>query len=231
MVNIIVEKFRAWFLGISAVLAIALFVYVLMNFPAITKRVFGVRNEGFSSDVVKASTISGVDGGMIWGETGFEDIFIDANTRKIYQNYFGKYQNSFLVIPAIQVEAPIVMSDSSDENVLQEKLKQGVAHYPDTAVPGEKGNVFIFGHSSYYWWDWSKYSDVFANLEQIKNGDEILAYYNNELYIYEVKETKIVSPTDLSVLDQGSGYDLTLMTCTPLGTTLNRFIVVAELKN
>jgi len=211
-------------------LLLAVFVYSVMNFPAITKRFTGERNDNVIS-FVEASVPVGVDNGMVWDDKNFDSIFLSKEAQEWQRGYEGKYSNDMIVLPSIGVESPLIYLDSIEDEVLQEKLKEGVGHYPGTVMPGELGNSFMFGHSSYYWWDWSEYASVFANLEQIQLGDKILTYYDNKLFIYEVKETKTVIPTDLSVLEQRNRKELTLMTCTPLGTDLNRFIVVAELIN
>jgi hypothetical protein len=41
-------------------------------------------------------------------------------------------------------------------------------------------------------------------------------------------DSKVVAPTDLSVLNQGSDNNLTLITCTPVGTSAKRLIIVAR---
>ena len=54
-------------------------------------------------------------------------------------------------------------------------------------------------------------------------------YYGGDLHVYKVVKTYEVKPTDVSVLDQPNGKRFsTLMTCTPIGTTLRRLIVQAE---
>ena len=143
-----------------------------------------------------------------------------------------------LIIPKIGKDVPLVyMSDkyiSKDiwgefENEIQDALKGGVLHYPGTSKPGEFGNTFLTGHSSYYPWDDGNYKDVFANLKSLNIGDEYYIYHNQKKFHYKVIETKEVYPTDINVLDQPQNKKLsTLMTCWPLGTTLKRIIVVAE---
>ena len=113
------------------------------------------------------------------------------------------------------------------EQTFQNDLKEGVVHYPGTANPGEPGNVFITGHSSYYLWDTGRYKDVFARLNQLKPGDDIVLYYNQKKYHYVVRERKEVQNDDISVLDQGTEKILTLMTCSPVGTNFRRLVVVA----
>lgn len=143
-----------------------------------------------------------------------------------------------LVIPSLALSVPIkdIPFDplfEKDElllnDVIQSTLREGVVRYPGTAEPGKRGNTFITGHSSYYLWDPGAYKDVFAVLPKIQTGAEISVFYRQKEYRYRVKELKEVWPSQVDVLNQTNDYRLTLMTCTPVGTNLRRFIVVAEL--
>ncbi len=134
--------------------------------------------------------------------------------------------DNHLVIPKIGVNAPITWN-SPEETVLKD-LEKGVAHYQGTALPGENGNVFISGHSSNYWWDKGLYNHVFTLLDKLSMGDRIYVNYNNKPYVYQVESIKTVKPTDITVLNPTDHSVITLMTCTPVGTTLNRLIVQAR---
>lgn len=137
-----------------------------------------------------------------------------------------------LVIPRLGIAAPIVYAEEESERVFQEALQKGVVHYPGAARIGERGNAYIFGHSSDYVWAKGDYKSVFALLPEIKAGDEIFASdKGGAVFAYRVIETKIASPDDLSVLGDFGGERklLTLQTSYPLGTALRRFIVLAEL--
>ncbi|HPO05806.1 MAG TPA: sortase [Candidatus Gracilibacteria bacterium] len=143
-----------------------------------------------------------------------------------------------LIIPKIDQNVPIVkMSDeyiSDDlwgkfEKEVQAALRTGIVHYPGTAMPGQKGNAFFTGHSSYYPWDKGNYKEVFANLNKLEIGDEYYIYYQQKQYRYKIMEKKEVRPAEVGVLEQHQTKKLsTLMTCWPLGTTLKRLILVAE---
>lgn len=134
--------------------------------------------------------------------------------------------DNHLVIPKINVDAPVIWN-SPEANVLQD-LQKGVAHYQGTSLPGENGNVFISGHSSNYWWDKGLYNHVFTLLDKMEVGDRIYINYNNKPYVYQVESIKTVKPTDITVLNPTDHSVVTLMTCTPVGTTLNRLIVQAR---
>jgi|GEM_PF-2411079 len=138
--------------------------------------------------------------------------------------------NSPLIAPELGLEALQDKDWNELEETIRDSLLSGVVHYPGTANPGKKGNFFVTGHSSNVFWEQSSFNTVFARLPQIEIGSEIIVTQDQVEYTYIVTETKEVSPKDVSVLSQGDGYQMTLMTCTPVGTTINRLVVTAELK-
>ncbi len=139
---------------------------------------------------------------------------------------FNSISEATLIIPKIGVEAPIIWEVGDDQ--MDAKLLEGVVHYQNTALPDNEGNTFITGHSSYFPWSDSKYKDVFALLNKLEVGDQIYIQYHDKSFNYRVTDTKVVSPDEISVLDQTPGYNVTLMTCVPVGTSLNRLIISAE---
>lgn len=143
-----------------------------------------------------------------------------------------------IIIPRLKIYAPIRDIDRVDtsggdwkkiEDQIQEALRDGVVHFPGTAKPGERGNVFITGHSSYYPWGDGRYKDIFALLPQIEIGDEIVIWQDQQRYLYRVSEMKEVRPSATDVLAATDDNRLTLMTCVPIGTSLKRLIVTAHL--
>ncbi len=149
----------------------------------------------------------------------------------------GPYEDR-VVIPKIGKNLPIVRPSMDGlmkedwkqfESDLQTALHDGVVHYPGSARPGQAGNFFLTAHSSYYFWSDSQYKDAFARLHELNIGDTYFVYYGGDKHVYRVIEKKEVKPSNVSVLDQPTDRRLsTLMTCTPIGTTLRRLIIVAE---
>lgn len=138
--------------------------------------------------------------------------------------------DNHVVISAIGVSAPIIYDTDITDAV--GKLPDGVVHVRDTAYPGDSGNTFLIGHSSGYWWQDGPYNQVFALLDKVKVGDQILVNRNGQTFEYRVTATEIVSPSKVDVLDQPTDKRmLSIMTCTPVGTSINRLIVHAELVN
>jgi LPXTG-site transpeptidase (sortase) family protein len=152
------------------------------------------------------------------------------------QNQFAEPKTgppNFLEIPSLQISAPIQFADDTNENKFQEALRQGVVHYPNTANIGEVGNPYIFGHSSDFAFSKGNYKTVFALLPNIEIGAEILATNKDGTqFSYKVFNKFVAKKTDVYLLDQQTGGKklLTLQTSYPIGTALQRYIVLAELQ-
>ncbi|MDF2461603.1 MAG: putative sortase, partial [Candidatus Saccharibacteria bacterium] len=131
-------------------------------------------------------------------------------------------------IPKINVKAPVNYEPSVQEAAIQKSLETGVVHYGNTQKPGEIGNVAIFGHSSNDWWEPGNYKFVFVLLDKLAPGDKITVDYQSKRYVYEVTGSRVVEPTEVSVLNRTPTPTLSLITCSPPGTSLKRLVVTAK---
>jgi len=131
-------------------------------------------------------------------------------------------------IPVLNIEAPITWRVNNVPADVSLGLESGLIHINGTALPGEKGNIYVTGHSSNYIWAKGGYNSVFATLDQLIIGDSIYIKFNNETYVYKVSSQRVVVATDLSVLAQTDQSKLTLVTCWPIGTSLKRLVVEAK---
>lgn len=146
------------------------------------------------------------------------------------------YENR-IVIPKIWKNVPLLdiknrNIDGQKElnNIFMQELENGVIRYPGSAKPWQEWTSFIFWHSSNFPWIKWDYNDVFALLDKVVYNDEIVVYYWQEKYTYKIREKKVITPGDVSVLERNKKKsEITLMTCRPIWTTLNRLIVVWEL--
>lgn len=131
-----------------------------------------------------------------------------------------------LSLPKLKIEEALVNVDSND-------LKIGLAHLPGAALPGERGNVFISGHSALpQFFNGNKnYGSIFANLTKLERGDEINLKVLGTEFVYKVVDIKIVSPKDISVVNpsDNEGRFVTLMTCVPPGLNTKRLVVIGKL--
>ncbi len=135
-----------------------------------------------------------------------------------------------IIIPKINVEAPVVYDEPSiEEKVLQTALQRGTVHYATTPLPGEKGNVVIFGHSSSNLLNQGKYKYAFVLLSRMSIGDIFYLTKDGQRFSYKIYEKKIVSPTAVEVIGTASKPETaTLITCDPPGSSLNRLVIIGE---
>lgn len=131
-------------------------------------------------------------------------------------------------IPAISVKAPVIFEPSYQESQVQIALRRGVVKFATTADPGQAGNVVIFGHSSGQPWAPGDYKFIFTNLDKLRPGDKIYVDYKGQRYIYQMSGSRVVLPEEVSVLNPTESPTLTLITCTPVGTSQKRLVVRAE---
>jgi len=147
------------------------------------------------------------------------------------------YENRIVIpkiwknIPLVEIKQQNVSWVSELNDIFMEELENGVIRYPGSAKPWEEGNSFIFWHSSNNVWEEGDYNDVFALLDNVDFEDEVIVYYGQEKYVYKISDKDVIRPGDVSVLksDSADRSQITLMTCWPIGTTLNRLIVRWEL--
>jgi sortase A len=137
-----------------------------------------------------------------------------------------------IIIPRIGASAKVYPNvDPSKESYFLPVLAKGVAHAKGTVFPGQKGNIYLFAHSTDNFWDVGRYNAVFYLIKDLNPGDKVVIFFQNKRYNYVVKNTKIVSPSEVSYLvnAQKSGKEqLILQTCWPPGTTFQRLLVFAE---
>lgn len=136
-----------------------------------------------------------------------------------------------VTIPKINVQIPIDFTlNTYDENTIENDLKSGVIHYPNTVLPGQNGNAAYFGHSSGNIFNNGKYKFAFTLLHDLTTGDLFYITYNNTTYAYRVFDREVVPPTDVSVISDTRGKQATaeLITCDPPGISTNRLVVWGE---
>lgn len=135
-----------------------------------------------------------------------------------------------IIIPKINLEVPVVYGLSDiEETTIQKELENGVVHYATTPNPGQQGNVVIVGHSSNNILNSGKYKFAFVLLKRLETDDTFFLEKDGVRYTYKVFRKEIVAPENVSVLEtQEKANTITLITCDPPGTSINRLIVVAE---
>jgi sortase A len=120
-----------------------------------------------------------------------------------------------LEIPRLGLSSVVIEGDDVAALLL------GVGHLAETPLPWHGGNSVLAAHRDTF----------FRPLAGIRRNDLIRFSTADTEFEYVVKETMIVAPTDVEVLDPTTTATLTLITCYPfdyIGPAPNRFIVRAE---
>ncbi len=120
-----------------------------------------------------------------------------------------------LSIPTAKVDSIVA------EGVDARTLRRAVGHIPNTALPGEPGNVALAGHRDTF----------FRGLDRLHLGDPIRLVTSTGTYLYRVEDLRIVEPNETWVLAPGPAPTLTLVTCYPfhyLGSAPQRYIIRAR---
>jgi sortase A len=137
-----------------------------------------------------------------------------------------------LIIPKININVPVIYDVGYDHDSQMAAMQKGVAHFAIPGAdskPGQVGNTVFSGHSSNDLFDPGDYKFIFAQLDKLQQGDTIYVNYNSIRYTYTVTKKEVVKPTQVDKLTYATDKPvLTLITCTPLGTSTNRLLVTAE---
>jgi sortase A len=121
-----------------------------------------------------------------------------------------------LLIPRLDAKLYVLEGDS------QEELRRGPGHLTGTAMPGAAGNCVIAGHRDTH----------FRILKNIRKGDDIVLETSEGQFLYRVKSTRVVSPSNTGPLQPTASPELNLITCFPfyyVGSAPKRFVVEARL--
>lgn len=128
----------------------------------------------------------------------------------------------FLHIPALELDLPILLGAN------EENLSLGAAHLTQTSYPigGENTNCVLAAHRGYY------KAPMLREVERLQIGDTVDVENFRETLHYVVTEIRIIDPTDIDELLIQPGRDLvTLVTCHPLGSNRQRYVVFCERQN
>ena len=129
-----------------------------------------------------------------------------------------------LSIPKINIKDIRVVVDGED-------LSKSLVHFLAQSLPGEYGNIVIFGHSTLpQLYNPKDYKTIFTYLPSLERKDNIYLKVNDISYEYEIYDMFVVEPDQVSVLEQHNDASyLTLITCVPPGTYWKRLVVRAKL--
>lgn len=140
---------------------------------------------------------------------------VEITNRKLIEVKKG----SIGIISIPKIDLNVALSEGIDASV----LKYAVGHFTGTPMPGDKGNFCVAGHRSY------TYNQYFNRLDELEKGDKITVTTMTGEFQYEVYESKVVEPEEISVLDNTEDEEITLVTCTPIRVATHRLIIKGKM--
>lgn len=157
-----------------------------------------------------------------------ENIITDADLPKNKEViYEGTTIPDRIIVEKIGINTKVIKPSVINVSVLDEVLKQGAVYYPGSGTV-EKGNIFVFGHSTNWPVVQNPAYKTFNGLDKLKSGDEIIVEAEGKNFSYKVKSVELVNAEDAIVEFDNSGQTLTLSTCNTFGEKQERWVVVAE---
>ena len=212
---------------LSGLLFLIYFTFPLISFNIYLRPVFAA--QGISSPIPKTTILN---------DSSIRDL-IHAVANGLHRVDYTNAKNWFPSLQEVQAQAAVTFYSLSipklkiinaHVSTINNDLSANLVHYPGTAIPTENGNAVIFGHSTLpQLYKEGDYNTIFAYAHTLKKDDIIELTIAGQTLAYSVYNITITDPSDTSFFAQNmDGQYLTLVTCTPPGTTWKRLIIKAK---
>jgi len=214
------------FLGISIVL------YIF--FPLISWQIYFAptfAEQDIAAPIPKISIVSNNSVESLLGQASYDFTTDSTDAQNWFPNFKSQKRTDIdittfnLSVPKLNIKNAVVSTNDTN-------LAKHLVNYPGSSVPPEKGNSVIFGHSTLpQLFNKNDYKTIFTNIYTLTPGDEIIVNVLGNEYKYGIENITVVDPDNTSVLEQNySDSFLTLVTCTPPGTTWKRLVIKARIE-
>lgn len=134
----------------------------------------------------------------------------------------GRSERVTMLVPRLGLRVRVV--DAGVDATGRPAIAAGrvITHLRFTAGPGRQGNYVAYGHDDIQ-------GSVFRYLEDLRVGDMIELAQSRAHYVYRVTRSRVVWPSDVSVLAPTRAPTLTLISCTPYMVDTQRIVISAAL--
>ncbi len=188
-------------------------IVLAMTGPA--DKIKGYYNIAFMDDNKTIPQSSGIAGLNIV-ETDIDTDYsgsVSSEGRVILAEYGSQY--AVLECKSLSIFVPVYWGLGS------ELLEHGAVNSPSSALIGAEGNTVISAHVNSF----------FSNLDEIKEGDEVVLYTDYGRFTYKVRTTAEFRPDDKKYIRMTEDDILTLYTCVKSlpGEDNGRFAAVCDL--
>ena len=119
-------------------------------------------------------------------------------------------------IPRIALVHPIF------EGVWLTVVDHGPGHWPGTAMPGAAGNAVFAGHRV-------THTHPFLNVDQLRNGDQVIFHMPNGDFTYAVTQVLVVDPNAVWITNPTRSPTITLFACHPKHSAAHRIVIKGSL--
>jgi sortase A len=120
-----------------------------------------------------------------------------------------------IIVPRMGIN--MVLVNGTDHSTLE----KGPGRDPRTYMPGQGQLVYIAGHRT-------TYLAPFSHIDQLRKGDRITIEMPYATFVYSVTGHRIVTATDLAVLQSHGHEMLELQACHPRFFATHRYIAYAK---
>ncbi|MBI9051835.1 MAG: sortase, partial [Anaerolineaceae bacterium] len=171
----------------------------------------GVFDSSTTFTVVSASSGAGTAGTVLLPATGFAPHQITILKEQPTQAAYSDMDALRLQIPTLKVDVPIVGVPQTSSGWDVTWLTNAQAGWLNgSAYPTWDGNTVLTGHVI----NASGNPGPFAEIKSLKFGDQITLQAYGVDHIYEVRENKLVLPSNMNVIEEHKNHDwITLITC------------------
>lgn len=127
---------------------------------------------------------------------------------------------AILEIPKINLKKGLVDKNSKNNNV-----DKNIYTLKESTFPNDENNshIFLASHSG------NSYISFFKNLKKLDIGDDVILYYKNIKYKYQILKKYEIDKTGTITLNQTKTSDITLVTC--VSGTDKQLVLIAQLVN
>jgi len=121
-----------------------------------------------------------------------------------------------MMIPKINLVHPIF------EGVWLTVVDHGPGHWPNSAMPGRRGNSVFAGHRV-------THTAPFYDMDLLAPGDKVIFEMPYGTFTYSLTALKIVGPDALDIVTQTQTPTITLFACHPKHSAAQRIVVTGKL--
>ena len=121
-----------------------------------------------------------------------------------------------MVIPKINVVTPIF------EGVWLTVVDHGPGHWPNSAMPGRRGNAVFAGHRV-------THTHPFLDMDLLAPGDKVIFNMPYGMFTYAITSITIVQPENFGIIFPTGTPTITLFACNPKHSAAQRIVAKGKL--